>query len=142
LDIDFIGRHQADKVASCPYCEQIIDLPDADDANSKVRTSERIIERPNERIVERVSEWSRSSSTPLDWPEDLPGGLDELTSDLRSRLLPKRPGEASSAPPVIWQIDGQTFSSADEVRAYVEENMPAGMADRVLTLIDADRPRE
>ena len=140
LEIDFIGQHQSDKVANCPYCRRTIDLPDATNANSRIRTRERVIERPNERIVERVSEWSQHSSTTLDWPEDWKSSLDEIGSDLLQSKWKELPfGQDHESSNQKWEINGKKFSSPEEMQAYVRQNFPPEMADRLLAMMDREQ---
>lgn len=152
LKIEFIGQDKSDKIASCPYCQGTVDLPDAADAanplNSRIRAQERVIERPNEKIVERsierVSEWTERTSTGLDWPEAWKSDLGEMpTYLLRSKgndlflgPLDSQADTDDTNPIHQWEINGQRFSSSEEMHAYVRQHFPTDIADRMLDLMD------
>ena len=137
MEIDFIGQRQSDKVANCPYCLRTVDLPDAANANSRMRTRERFIERPNEKIVERVSEWSRNSSNTTDWPEDWKSSLDETGSDLLQSKWKELPfGQDHASSNKSWEINGRKLSSPEEMQAYVRQNFPPEMAERLLAMLN------
>jgi hypothetical protein len=75
LRLDYQGPQERDKVAVCPYCRRVVDVPEA-----RSFARERITEKPGSRVEERVMTWEGEIG-----PEGIPpwvlNGLREAVGD-------------------------------------------------------------